>query len=114
MTNPSGVSTADVRTDRPARYGKQLVAHLSKHAEGEWDGQSGTGWVQFPGGRAELSAGDAVLHLRVEGADLARWEDVVGRHLVRFGTREELLAQWSRADGTQGTTQRNDGEDAAR
>jgi hypothetical protein len=111
MSTPTAVSTADVSTDRPARYGKQLVAHLSRRSEGEWAEDAGTGWVQFTDGRAELRAGDGVLHLRVEGADLPRWEDVVGRHLVRFGARDELVAQWTRTDGTPGTVQRNDDPD---
>src|SRR5690242_20178606 len=31
-----GRSEALVATDRPARYGKQLVAHLSRHRAGHW------------------------------------------------------------------------------
>jgi hypothetical protein len=33
-------------------------------------------------------------------------EDVVGRHLVRFGTRDELVVRWIRSDGTDGSVQR--------
>ncbi|MFE4967459.1 hypothetical protein [Streptomyces sp. NPDC056660] len=51
-------SAARVTTDRPARYAKQLAAHL-------------------------------------------------GRHLVRFGTRDELLVEWHRDNGEPGTTQSN-------
>jgi hypothetical protein len=36
---------------------------------------------------------------------VATYEDVVGRHLVRFGERDELQVQWVRSDGAAGTTQ---------
>jgi hypothetical protein len=37
-------------------------------------------------------------------------EDVVGRHLVRFGTKDELVVEWRRESGEPGTTQRNAGD----
>jgi hypothetical protein len=110
MTSPS--STASVSTDRAARYGKQLVAHLSRRSAGDWDEQAGTGWIDFGETRAELAAGPEVLDLRLWATPDAveRMEDVVGRHLVRFGARDELTVQWMRADGSQGTRQENAGE----
>ncbi len=114
MTSLSGTSssTAIVRTDRAARYGKQLVAHLSRRSAGEWDEQAGTGWIDFGETRAELSAGTEALDIRLSAAPDAvdRMEDVVGRHLVRFGSRDELTVQWVRADGTPGTRQENAGD----
>jgi len=101
-------SAALVRTDRPARYGKQLVAHLNRRSTGEWDEAAGAGWIQFSGGRAVLTAAAEGLDLRLtaEGAEhLALLEGVVGRHLVRFGTRDELVVRWVRADGAEGTVQ---------
>jgi hypothetical protein len=103
-------SEANVATDRPGRYGKQLVAHLSRRSVGEWSEDDGRGWVEFTDlGRADLQSRSGSLHLRVEGSpgDLDRLEDVVGRHLVRFGTRDELIVTWVRADGSAGTEQRN-------
>ena len=110
MRSPS--STATVATDRAARYGKQLVAHLGRRVTAEWDEQTGTGWIDFEESRAELSAGPEALDIRLsaEPDALARMEDVVGRHLVRFGARDELTVQWVRADGTRGTRQENAGE----
>ena len=43
--------------------------------------------------------------------DADRLEDVVGRHLVRFGSRDELVVRWTRADGTPGTVQENTSDD---
>ncbi|WP_374935444.1 DUF2218 domain-containing protein [Streptomyces resistomycificus] len=37
---------------------------------------------------------------------LDRLEDVVGRHLVRFGAKDELVVEWRRDTGEPGTTQR--------
>ncbi len=111
MTSSSSMSTATVTTDRPGRYGKQLVAHLTRRSTGEWSEESGRGSILFGGdmGSAELVAGDGVLELSVSGTDLDRLEDVVGRHLVRFGAKDELSVDWTRSDGSAGTQQRNDG-----
>jgi hypothetical protein len=57
-----------------------------------------------------LTAADGSLDLAIAGGDLDRLEDVVGRHLVRFGARDELVVRWTRADGAQGTVQENAGE----
>jgi len=103
-------STAAVITDRPARYGKQLVSHLSRRAGGEWSDEAATGTITFDSGTATLTAADGVLELAVDGDDLDRLEDVVGRHLVRFGSKDELVVSWQRGDGTEGTQQRNAGD----
>lgn len=111
MTKHDGpTSEALVATDRAARYGKQLASHLGRKASTEWDEESGRGSVLFSGGRgrAELSVEDGGLLMRVyatPGAD-DNLEDVLGRHLVRFGARDELVVTWTRADGSRGTEQR--------
>jgi hypothetical protein len=112
MTADTTVSTADVATDRAARYGKQLASHMGRRATAEWDEQAGTGWIDFGETRADLAAGAEVLHIRLSVAPdaVARMEDVVGRHLVRFGARDELVVQWVRADGTPGSRQDNAGD----
>ena len=101
-------SSARVGTDRPARYGKQLVAHLGRRSGGEWDDSASAGWIRHADGRTEVSCGDGVLLLSIEASsqDLPRLEDVVGRHLVRFGARDELVVTWFRDDGAPGSEQR--------
>lgn len=105
-----GRSEALVTTDRAERYGKQLVAHLGRRNGGEWSELDRSGWIDCASGRAELSCAPDGLHLSVQGdpADLDRLEDVVGRHLVRFGARDELHVRWSRGDGKPGTEQHRD------
>ena len=106
------ISTASVATDRPGRYAKQLAAHLSRRLTTSWDEDAGRGWVELDNGRADLVAADNALELRIEtDGDVARFEDVLGRHLVRFGKKDELVVQWTRDDGTPGTSYRNDSDE---
>lgn len=105
-------STATVATDRPGRYGKQLVSHLTRRATGEWDDDAGTGAIEFAGGRVTLTSTHGALELALTSGpdEVARLEDVVGRHLVRFGARDELVVRWTRSDGTPGSVQENTAE----
>ncbi|MEU9449946.1 DUF2218 domain-containing protein [Streptomyces sp. NPDC048277] len=103
-------SEARVTTDRPARYAKQLASHLGRRAQTSWDEESGLGTIAFAnGGTGTLTATEGALLLAVEAdaEHLDLLEGVVGRHLVRFGTRDELLVTWHRDNGRPGTTQRN-------
>jgi hypothetical protein len=102
-------TTARVQTDRPARYGKQLVAHLSRRSVGAWDDEAADGWIDLNGSRVTLTSTDGALDLKITTSpeEVARLEDVVGRHLVRFGARDELVVRWARADGAPGTVQEN-------
>lgn len=104
-------SEALVKTERAFRYGKQLASHLGRRATTEWDDESGSGSVQFGhGGRAELVAEPDGLRMSVTAApsSIERLEGVLGRHLVRFGARDELRADFTRSDGTAGTSYQND------
>lgn len=108
MTN-TVTSSAAVVTDRAPRYGKQLVSHLGRRSVGHWDEATGSGSLDMNDGAARVtlrSAPDALLiEIRSAASDAATYEDVVGRHLVRFGERDELAVAWNRSDGTAGTTQ---------
>lgn len=108
------VSTARVATDRPARYAKQLAAHMSKRIETSFSPETGHGTLVFKAGTATMEAQSDALLLTVEGErdNLAGLEDVVGRHLVRFGARDELVVEWHRDNGEAGLVHRNDDEDA--
>ena len=96
------VSTAGVATERRARYGKQLVSHLGRKSVGVWDEASGSGTLDMGNSAAHVtlkSTTDA-LAIAVETADtdIASCEDVVGRHLERFGEREGLRVHWVRSE----------------
>lgn len=88
-------STAHVVTTTPERYAKQLASHLGRKAEvrSEPEGER----IVLGGGSCLLVCGDD-LELRAEAPDaeaLARVQDVVGSHLVRFGQRDELVVSWA-------------------
>ena len=91
-------SRADVVTANPARYAKQLVSHLSRRIE--WSTEGGTSTAAIGTATGRIVVGDAVLTLIAEGPDeegVARVEDVLGRHLERFGQRNELTVTWVRS-----------------
>ncbi|OHU98073.1 DUF2218 domain-containing protein [Mycobacterium talmoniae] len=89
---------ATVLTDRPDRYGKQLVAHLGRRNGGQWSPETGSGWIDLGRGRATVTARGDRLELDVvaPAEDLPRLEEVVASHLVRFGTHDELTVDWRR------------------
>jgi hypothetical protein len=90
-------ATATVATQRPERYIKQLVSHLGHRLTTEV-GEDGRGVITSEYGRATLEPADGALVLTVTADDaeaLARLEDVIARHLVRFATAEELTVTWT-------------------
>jgi hypothetical protein len=123
MSNEPLTSTAAVSTDRARRYGKQLAAHLGRRTHTVWDEENGTGMIQFDGGFCELTSRadhlmlGIMLDSRVDAdaaaSRLDHMENLVGRHLVRFGVRDELLVEWRRSDGTPGGTYRHTDDEPA-
>lgn len=103
---PVEETTADVATERAARYGKQLVGHLGRKTQATWDDAAGRGRVEFGGAAAaDLVASASGLHLtlRAPADRVVELEGVVGAHLARFGARDGLVVAWTRADGTPGS-----------
>ncbi|MCX4687961.1 DUF2218 domain-containing protein [Kitasatospora purpeofusca] len=107
-------SEARVTTDRSARYAKQLAAHMGRKIKADWSEETGRGTLVFGAGTATLEATPDALLLAVEGEteNLPGLEDVVGRHLVRFGARDELVVEWRRDNGEAGLVHRNEEEPA--
>ena len=84
-----------VPTPASARYAKQLAAHLGRKAEIR-DEAHGTR-ILLAGGDCLLTATQNALILEAHGPDqetLDRVAEVVGRHLERFGQRNELVVVW--------------------
>ncbi|MEU9046458.1 MULTISPECIES: DUF2218 domain-containing protein [unclassified Kitasatospora] len=108
------ISTARVATDRPGRYAKQLAAHMGRKIEAAYSEETGRGTLVFSAGTATLEAQPDALLLTVEGErdNLPGLEDVVGRHLVRFGVRDELVVEWQRDNGEAGLVHRNEDPEA--
>jgi uncharacterized protein len=95
---PLLVSRADVVTDAPERYARQLASHLGHRItiSPTPDGDV----YAFDGGRGVVRAGDGVLALTAQGHGdeaLGVVQDVLGRHLLRFGAKAGLEVTWSPA-----------------
>lgn len=96
-------SVAVVVTPAPARYAKQLLAHLGHKVRveplpGEPDP---AGQLRFDYGLGVVRPMDGrlVLHASADTAEsLARVQDVMQRHLEKFGARAELAVSWGPAD----------------
>lgn len=104
-------STASVRTDRPGRYAKQLASHMGRKTPFTWDEVAQQGNASFAEGAvaATLVAREGALdfELTAPADQVERFEDVLGRHLVRFGSKDDLECAWTRSNGEPGTTQRS-------
>jgi hypothetical protein len=90
-------ASAVVATEAPARYAKQLASHLGQRAEirAEADGTR----IVIGDASCLLQSRPGSLEMAAVGDDtesLERVMDVVGRHLERFGKRNELHVEWTR------------------
>ncbi len=97
QSRPVITSRADVTTDAPDRYAKQLVAHLGRKLEFTRAGATSTATIGAATG--QIVVGDGVLTLVASGDEedaVARVEHVLGSHLERFGQRNELTVAWTR------------------
>jgi hypothetical protein len=95
MTEPL-TARADVLTEAPARYAKQLVSHLGRRLS--WTVEGGTSTAQIGEATAVVLVGDGVLTLQARAPDeasLDRAKHVLGSHLERFGQRKELTVAWT-------------------
>jgi len=93
---------ADVLTEAPARYAKQLVAHLGRRLT--WTTEGGTSTARIGEATGVVLVGEGVLTLLAQAPDeesLERVKHVLGSHLERFGQRNELTVTWEphTADG---------------
>jgi hypothetical protein len=89
------VATASVETTTPGRYAKQLASHLGRRAAviERADGIE----ITIDAGACLMTVRDDALELRASAADgpaLDVVKDVIGRHLERFGQRNELHVDW--------------------
>ena len=88
-------SQAQVATDKPVPYMRQLCKHFGHKNDASFGDESG--YIQFDFGRCELHAGEGTLKLAVSGDDAEsheRMERVIGYHLERFGQRDGLSVAW--------------------
>jgi hypothetical protein len=92
---------ADVITDAPDRYAKQLISHLGRKLTFSTDGATSRFTLDEAGGGIEVRNG--VVRLTAHAPDIAgldRVMDVLGRHLERFGARAGLQVAWTGGPGS--------------
>ncbi len=90
-------STALVPTDRAERYAKQLISHLGRHDNASLN-DAGEQVLTFSAGSCVVAAEADGVRLVADAKDsdqLAVVQDVIARHLVRFGEKDELTVDWS-------------------
>jgi hypothetical protein len=93
------MSIAAVPTEASDRYAKQLLAHLGRKNPVEpVEGSPDAGRLVFAYGRGTVRPEADRLVLEADAPDeesLTRVQDVLGRHLERFGARRDLTVHWS-------------------
>lgn len=88
-------TTARVSTETPERYAKQLCAHLGRRAVAEYE--DGVGRIELGSAVVTLTSepGQLVMVAQADTPEqLTVAADVAGRHLERFGQRNELVVRW--------------------
>jgi hypothetical protein len=88
-----------MRTDRPGRYAAQAAKHFGHNCPTEWTGE--TGFVEFQAGRCEMATTAEGLLLTARAgteAGLAQVQEVIRRHLERWGEKDELRVTWPQPD----------------
>jgi 2-iminobutanoate/2-iminopropanoate deaminase len=102
---PRHSSTAVVAAEAAARYAKQLLSHVGRKATVQpLEGVPEGGRLVFAYGVGTVRPENGRLVLQASASDpesLARVEDVLGRHLVRFGARQQLTVSWERTPAQQ-------------
>lgn len=99
------LSVAVVTTDASERYGKQLLSHLGHKVTMEPlpDRPAPAGRLLFAYGVGTVLPMPGQLILRAAAADmesLTHVQDVLQRHLEKFGARRELTVSWGPAEST--------------
>ncbi|CAN5124836.1 DUF2218 domain-containing protein [soil metagenome] len=91
-------SHARLNSDEAARYMTQLAKHWSHKFEVSYDEISAL--IPLPLGTCSMLADPEGLDITIEAVDLealARLEDVVAEHLLRFALHEPGRLGWTRA-----------------
>jgi hypothetical protein len=102
------LSIAVVSTDASERYGKQLLSHLGHKVRMEPlpDRPAPAGRLVFAYGVGTVLPMPGQLVLRATAANLeslTRLQDVLQRHLEKFGARRELAVTWGPVENTADT-----------
>ena len=91
-------SSAELTIERPERYAKQLVSHISHKSVTSTD-DSGLTTVTFgfgATGTVSMNSHSVLLTAESETQEaLERAQDVLGRHLLKFAKLEDQKLSWN-------------------
>lgn len=90
-------SIAEVMTDRPERYGKQIVSHLGRKIA--WVTEDGVSTASLGTATASIATTNGRLILTASGAATAEVEQIengLASHVHRFASREPVAISWTR------------------
>jgi uncharacterized protein len=92
------VASAIVTIATPARYMVRLCKHFEHRVTVERDEHSAR--ITFPDGVCTINSTGTTLDLRIEAPaeSLARYEEVVSRHLKQVAPEESFEVEWSRSE----------------
>jgi len=88
-------SRAKVTLNSASASMKKLCRHFSHKIETKFDDESGS--IRFPFAQVELKADGKQLVILVEADDqpgLEKGREVIGSHLIRFATRQQVELNW--------------------
>ena len=104
-------STARVRIDRPARYGKLLASYFEQLIDVAWDPETSKGTFTFPSAGTLETPGngaatcdvigtEGVLMFSVEGAETAveNAERELATRLIHLAQDQDIVVEFARAD----------------
>ena len=89
-------SSAHVATVKPSPYLKQLCRHFGHHNEVAFDDLRGE--IRLSSGVCSLDASapaTLALTATAEAESLETLQKVIGGHLERFGSKDDLVVSWS-------------------
>lgn len=105
------ISTARVRLDRPARYGKLLASHFEQLIDATWDPETAKGTFTFPAvgqvdapergsATCDVIGTEGVLMLSVEGEELAveNVERELATRLIHLASDQDVVVEFSRGN----------------
>ena len=106
-------STARVRLDCPARYGKLLASYFEQLIDATWDPETSKGTFAFPSAGAvetpssgaatcDVIGTEGVLMLSVEGTELAveHAERELATRLIHLAQDQNVIVEFTRGDRT--------------
>lgn len=90
------ISRLTLSTNDSSGFLKRLCHHFSLKIPAEYDATQGH--AEFPMGRCDMRVAGEELHLEVTAENKEKLDtvkDIVGQHVVLFGKRENLQANWT-------------------